>query len=265
MTDSNSTTLSAARHRYFTTDHHSVQGILIALTIIGSWTASLILLLRLDLTQLSLVWLLPAIGLQTFLYSGLFITAHDAMHGSLVPQHRGVNHAIGSLMVFLYASFSYQTLLKNHWLHHRYPASDRDPDFHDGQHKNLFSWYFHFVRQYFSWKQLVILSLSFSILHYIFWVSQANMLLFWVLPSLLSSVQLFYFGTFLPHRESEAGYTSAHRARSHALSPLWSFLTCYHFGYHEEHHESPQTPWWQLPVIRRQRIKQKAQAEGIVQ
>jgi beta-carotene ketolase (CrtW type) len=23
-------------------------------------------------------------------------------------------------------------------------------------------------------------------------------------------------------------------------------ISCYFFGYHFEHHESPQTPWWRL-------------------
>jgi beta-carotene ketolase (CrtW type) len=27
-------------------------------------------------------------------------------------------------------------------------------------------------------------------------------------------------------------------------------LSCYFFGYHYEHHESPQTPWWKLYQIK---------------
>ncbi|MEL7193577.1 MAG: fatty acid desaturase, partial [Bacteroidota bacterium] len=27
---------------------------------------------------------------------------------------------------------------------------------------------------------------------------------------------------------------------------MWAFLTCYFFGYHFEHHDSPNTPWWKL-------------------
>lgn len=31
-----------------------------------------------------------------------------------------------------------------------------------------------------------------------------------------------------------------------ALDDL-SFLTCYYFGYHLEHHLYPNVPWWRLP------------------
>jgi beta-carotene ketolase (CrtW type) len=60
---------------------------------------------------------------------------------------------------------------------------------------------------------------------------------------------LFYFGTFLPHREPEEGYSNIHCAQSNSLPVFWSFITCYHFGYHQEHHEYPHVPWWHLPVI----------------
>ncbi|MFA9473554.1 MAG: fatty acid desaturase [Filomicrobium sp.] len=26
-----------------------------------------------------------------------------------------------------------------------------------------------------------------------------------------------------------------------------SLLTCFHFGYHHEHHLQPDVPWWRLP------------------
>jgi beta-carotene/zeaxanthin 4-ketolase len=32
-------------------------------------------------------------------------------------------------------------------------------------------------------------------------------------------------------------------------------ISCYHFGYHEEHHELPHLGWWQLPAARRQGIE----------
>ncbi|MFB2979106.1 fatty acid desaturase [Microseira sp. BLCC-F43] len=52
----------------------------------------------------------------------------------------------------------------------------------------------------------------------------------------------------------DGGYTNPHRCQSNSLSTFWSFITCYHFGYHEEHHEYPEVPWWQLPIIRKRRI-----------
>jgi beta-carotene ketolase (CrtW type) len=45
------------------------------------------------------------------------------------------------------------------------------------------------------------------------------------------------------------GYTNPHRAQSNPLPIFWSFITCYHFGYHQEHHEYPHVPWWKLPEI----------------
>ena len=53
------------------------------------------------------------------------------------------------------------------------------------------------------------------------------------------------------NRMPAAGYNNSHRAQSNAYSTLCSFITCYHFGYHWEHHEYPCVPWWQLPTIRK--------------
>ena len=36
--------------------------------------------------------------------------------------------------------------------------------------------------------------------------------------------------------------------------PLVSFVSCYHFGYHWEHHVAPHVPWWRLPEARRNTI-----------
>ncbi|WP_208766779.1 fatty acid desaturase [Nostoc flagelliforme] len=27
-------------------------------------------------------------------------------------------------------------------------------------------------------------------------------------------------------------------------------MSCYHFGYHQEHHEYPDVPWWKLPAYK---------------
>lgn len=228
--------------------HSSTLGIVLAGCIISLWAVSLIILFQLDVSS-SPIWLiLLAIFWQTFLYTGLFITAHDAMHGSICPQNPKLNHGIGRLAVLCYAAFSYQKLLKNHWLHHRHPASSLDPDFHDGQHQALPLWYFHFMFKYWGWRQFITLSTLFQIIHCL-GVPQVNLVLFWLVPAILSSGQLFYFGTYLTHREPKAGYTNSHCAQTLPLSPFWSFITCYHFGYHQEHHQYPEFPWWQLPAI----------------
>lgn len=224
------------------------RGILIAFVIIGLWATSLIFLLSLNISQLHW-WILPAIFLRTFLYTGLFITAHDAMHGVVFPQNHKINKFVGSVALLLYALFSYEKLLKKHWLHHKHPASELDPDFHDSQHKSFFAWYFHFMKGYWSWTRIIGLMIIFNVIIFTLHIPEKNLILFWVLPSILSSVQLFYFGSFLPHQEPEGGYTNIHRAQSNPLPVFWSFITCYHFGYHQEHHEYTDVPWWKLPAI----------------
>ena len=79
--------------------------------------------------------------------------------------------------------------------------------------------------------------------------------LYWAVPSILASIQLFVFGTWLPHRTDDyAPFADSHNARSPAMSDTLSLLTCYHFGgYHHEHHLHPSVPWWRLPSTRRTR------------
>jgi beta-carotene/zeaxanthin 4-ketolase len=209
------------------------------------WAMSLWNCLQLQITNLHPLWLICLVCWQTWIYTGLFITAHDAMHGSIHPSI-AVNRAIGQACLWLYAGFDYRQLQVKHHLHHQYPASDRDPDFHDGETSHFWAWYAQFVREHISWRQLINLVVIFSIYTQICRFSIANLGLFWIVPSLLSSLQLFYFGTFLPHREPPDGYAEPHRAYTIHRSPWWSLLTCYHFGYHREHHESPQIPWWKL-------------------
>lgn len=226
-------------------------GVIIAFIMIGLWASSLIFLLSLDISNIHFLWILLAILLQTFLYTGLFITAHDAMHGLVFPNNPRVNNLIGTIAALLYGLFSYKELLKKHWLHHHHPASELDPDFHDSKHKNFFAWYFHFMKGYWSWTRLIGLILIFQFLNHVVHLPEINLTLFWIISPILSSVQLFYFGTFLTHREPEGGYSNPHRAKSNSLPVFWSFITCYHFGYHKEHHEYPHVPWWKLAEIYR--------------
>lgn len=235
-----------------TTSLQDYTGVVAAIGIIALWCTSLVLLLT---SSPDIVFSVLGVLVQTFLYTGLFITAHDAMHGTVAPTSRRVNDMLGAACVFLYAIFSFSNLKKEHWAHHRDPASGNDPDFHDGEHKSLHAWYLNFMRRYVTWKQVLGMAIVFNILHHVFGISLYNLLTFWALPALLSSLQLFYFGTYLPHREAAAGYGDYHHARSNDYSTFLSFVTCYHFGYHWEHHEYPHIPWWRLPQVRK-RAKQ---------
>lgn len=229
-------------------------GGLVAATILVSWGACLWWLLSLNLSEAA-PWVVPlGVVAQTFLYTGVFITAHDAMHGTVTPSSRRVNDGFGTLAVLVYALFSYKKLHEKHWEHHDHPASELDPDYHDGEHAGFWAWYLNFLKNYMGWWQIIGMAVVFNALHHVAGVSLVNLNLFWVAPAVLSTLQLFYFGTYRPHRDPPGGHTERHRATSHDLPVIWSFLTCYHFGYHWEHHEKPGTPWWRLPQVRRARL-----------
>ncbi len=236
---------------------YTYSGVAMAAAIIALWLASLLGWLALDFAAAGLALMAPAMLLQTFLYTGLFITAHEAMHGLLAPRHKKLNAFLGAACVLLYALFSFNKLKLEHRRHHAQPGSAHDPDFHDGKHKNFWAWYFHFMLTYVTWRQIAGMALAFNILHHLLHVPMVNLLLFWVAPALLSTLQLFYFGTFLPHRETETDDLDEHHARSNDFSAFWSFLTCYHFGYHWEHHEFPYVPWWKLPRVRKEVLNRK--------
>ena len=190
------------------------------------------------------------IALATWLFVGTFIVAHDAMHGSLVPKNATLNHWIGRIAVALYAGFSYKTLIESHHDHHRYSGTPEDPDFDASAPRTFWPWYGTFFRRYFHLRELLILTAVVLVYVLVFRVNIPAMLAFWALPAILSSVQLFYFGTYRPHRVEEAPFGDRHNARSLHYSYLVSLLTCFHFGYHHEHHDKPWVPWWKLPAYR---------------
>ncbi|MFP5078004.1 fatty acid desaturase [Rhizobium sp. YIM 134829] len=189
--------------------------------------------------------------LQCWLSVGLFIIAHDTMHGTLAPGHPRLNRAIGRACVFIYAGFSYQKLYTNHHAHHRHAGTADDPDFDVGHPSSFWPWYLRFFRYYFGWREFGILTIAVVAYLIILRERFPTMLIFWALPAILSSLQLFYFGTYRPHRIDTEPFADRHRARSNDFAPWLSLLTCFHFGYHHEHHDAPWVPWWKLPRHRR--------------
>ncbi len=206
--------------------------------------------LQIDLGVVPFYVVIGAVLVQTFLYTGLFITAHDAMHGVIYPQDLKLNKLIGSFSVLIYALLPYNKLLASHWDHHKYPASEKDPDYHNGKQPGFLSWYLKFMTGYLRWWQILGMAVVFNILHLGLEVPVANLIIFWALPAIASTWQLFYFGTYLPHRKPSGGFTNRHRSSSNDYPVLLSFITCYHFGYHLEHHEFPYVQWWKLPKVR---------------
>lgn len=203
-------------------------------------------------TPLSAAAALPFMLLECWLGAGMFIVSHDAMHGSLAPGRPGLNRAIGRFCLGVYAAFPFDLLLVKHHAHHRHSGREGDPDFHVAGPRRFWRWYASFFRQYFGWSQVALITTVFLVYWLGFHASIANCLLFWAAPSLGSSLQLFTFGTWLPHRHEDAPFADRHNARTNEYSWLVSLLTCFHFGYHLEHHLSPQTPWWALPRRRRE-------------
>jgi beta-carotene/zeaxanthin 4-ketolase len=187
--------------------------------------------------------------LQTWMSVGLFIIAHDTMHGSLAPGIPWLNRLIGQFCVMIYAGFSYQKLYESHHAHHRHVGTAEDPDFDMNHPKEFWPWYCNFFSHYFGWRELGILSIVVAIYAWILGDRFPVLLAFWAVPALLSSVQLFYFGTFRPHRLESVPFADNHRSRSENFSWIVSLLTCFHFGYHHEHHEKPWVPWWKLPKV----------------
>lgn len=240
---------------------NSLTGLLVASAIVLLWMSSLIICLSAPLTEIPLLWILPIVLGRTFIQTGLFIVAHDAIHVSVVPSNHRLNHWIGRLVVTLYALLPYHKLSLNHWKHHRRSGQVGDPDFHDGVNQDIFSWYLKFMKGYLDARQRIILlfgmGIIFFTLQFGFQISSGSLLMFWVLPIILSSMQLFFFGTYLPHRMVRGEvHADSHRATSSNYSLFWSFLTCYHFGYHWEHHQYPSLPWYCLPAVRQPKPKQ---------
>ncbi len=223
--------------------------LVIAGSIVSVWTTSIVVLFTINLQGLPFAVKIPILLWQTFLYTGLFVTAHDAMHGAVYPRERRVNDAVGTFVLWLYGLFSFQTLLRRHVQHHQFPASETDPDY---QPSGFLGWYWTFMTRYWSWKRFIALVLTFHFIHGVFGVSESNLAWAWVYPSILSSLHLFYFGTYLPHRQPKGGYVNEHRSTTIPRPWILSLLACYHFGYHHEHHQLTDVPWWRLPNAYRQ-------------
>jgi beta-carotene ketolase (CrtW type) len=238
-------------------DRYAVQtviGLALASAIIGVWLLIHInAVFWLDVEATPWLGILFIIALQTWLSVGLFIVAHDAMHGSLAPFRPWLNLAVGRLALGLYAGFSFDSLAPKHFAHHRHSGTADDPDFDPDHPQALFPWFVTFIRQHFGWREFAVQVVIAATYLLVFEVAFTNLILFWAIPAMLSAFQLFYFGTYRPHRHDDIPFADQHRARSEDFPDWLSLLTCFHFGHHHEHHDAPHVPWWKLPAYRRGR------------
>lgn len=217
----------------------SNKGIYIAVLVIVCWAAFISFAFSYH-TYILNPWNILFILVLTHLYTGLFITAHDAMHNTVSSSHK-INDFIGTICVILYASFSYKKLKSKHHNHHRFVTSDHDPDYHES---NFIVWFLKFMKNYMVLKQFIILAVLYNVLH-LLGIPKVNLVFFWIIPPILSSLQLFYFGTYLPHKNPEEIH-NPYKSRTQNINFFLGFISCYFFGYHYEHHAKPYVPWWRL-------------------
>ena len=219
-------------------------GILIACVVMVIWTLHLAWSLLHVSPSLLNPWMYVHVVVQAWLFTGLFITAHDAMHGNIARSRR-INEFIGHVASFLFAAIFYKRLRKNHGLHHKYSATEKDPDFYV-RSQQFFRWWGVFMFRYVTIMQLVIMAVLFNLLIWIPGIDETRALVYWALPAILGTGQLFWVGVYWPHRLPHHEHMGPHRARTQHKNHLWALISCYFFGYHREHHNNPRIPWWQL-------------------
>ncbi len=242
-------------------------GLVLGLAIAGSWLA----IHAWGMFVFELSWwnwplALAVAMVQCWLSVGVFIVCHDAMHGSLLPGHPRINGAIGAVLLALYAGFAWKRLRDAHFDHHRLAGHAGDPDFDEHHPDDFLRWYGTFFRRYFGWRSILFVHTVVGIYWLVIGIPMAQIVLLYGLPALSSSLQLFYFGTFRPHRHLPGqgpGFADHHNARSNDFAPLVSLATCFHFGYHLEHHRRPDVPWWALPAAKRAGVGRVAAIEKV--
>ena len=222
-------------------------GLTLAAAIVSGWIAIAVVgLFHLDLAATPWPLTIALIAMQTWLSVGLFIVAHDAMHGSLAPGHPAVQRWTGRLCLTLYAGLSFDRLLASHHAHHRAPGTADDPDFDPDHPRAFWPWFVTFMRRHLGARSLAFQSVVAAALVFGFGAPLGNLLMFWAAPSILAALQLFHFGTYRPHRHGPDAFADAHATRSETFPDWLSLMTCSHFGRHHEHHLAPRLPWWRL-------------------
>ena len=169
----------------------------------------------------------------TWQYVGLFIISHDLHHAEKPDWYQQI---LGRLSLFCYGGFLLENFSDKHYLHHKYPGiKGKDPDFDDG---NPIIWYLKFMTRYINIYQIIIQIGVYNLSKYC-QISDDNLIFFWLIPSVLASIQLFFYGTFLVHEKDGIIKNSK--------LPSWLIaLTSYNFGHHQNHHKFPKLPWFEL-------------------
>ncbi|PWD99252.1 fatty acid desaturase [Marinilabilia rubra] len=229
-------------------DNYKNRGVIIASLVVILWIGHLLYgLLEVEIAADN-PWVYLHILVQTHLFTGLFITGHDGMHGTIKPHSPVINKVFGTAASFLYAGLSFTKLKKNHQKHHNHPGTPEDPDYCE-RSQNFFVWYFTFMWRYLTIWQILVMAVLFNVLGV--WFSESRLILLWIVPAFLSTFQMFYFGVYAPHKQPHLNQMMPYRSRTMNKNHIWAFLSCWFFGYHYEHHQSPWTPWWKLHAVKK--------------
>ncbi|MDP4575944.1 fatty acid desaturase [Qipengyuania sp. G39] len=230
----------------------ALTGLALTAAIFAAWlTIHLFAMFVFQLTWASLPLALVMAIVQCWLSVGMFIASHDAMHGSLVPGGGRINDVVGGFLLFVYAGFAWRRMRDAHFAHHKAPGTADDPDFSVDHPTRFWPWYGTFLKRYFGWQSIAFVSTVVTTYWLLLGVPVEKIVLLYGAPAIASSMQLFYFGTYRPHRHDTAGFDDKHHARSDDFGTLASLASCFHFGYHHEHHRAPHVPWWKLPAARK--------------
>ena len=237
-------------------------GLCLFALVFGSWLGlHLWALFVFEITASNWLLVLPIVSMQCWLSVGMFIIAHDAMHGSLVPGQARVNGVIGAFLLFIYAGFGWRKLRDAHFDHHLHVGTAADPDFNADNPLQFWPWYRLFLKRYFGWRSMAYVWTVVLGYFLVFGAPLENIVLLYGVPAIASSIQLFYFGTYRPHRHEKEAFADHHRARTNRYGVLASLISCFHFGYHHEHHLSPSVPWWGLPREHAEWLKTRSEVE----
>ena len=125
-------------------------GLFIALFVMTAWAYTLYFCLFVH--NLSFLTTPPIFLFLHHLYTGLFITAHDSIHGTLSKESPFLNYWLGKVCLMVFAGFDYDMIREEHWKHHAHAGHMHDdPDFHTGEPG--FAWWFtDFMKHYMSLK-----------------------------------------------------------------------------------------------------------------
>lgn len=194
--------------------------------------------------------LISSFFLLEYAFTAMFITGHDSLHGVVCTTHHRINDVIGRICLALYAWFDFDYLYDKHHAHHAHVGQPvKDPDFHQGN-LGFWSWYYSFMTTYFTRAQF-LRCLIWTTLLCMLGAKYENVVLFVAVAPLLSSLRLFYYGTYIPHRPMNVDQSfPVQMTRSSDDSRALSMLKCFHFDYHLEHHLHPSLPWWKLPSVK---------------